>query len=217
MSSSLPAKLTQLTAADLPQATEVLTNAFLQDPLMGFFFGSDLNIRREGIRAVLGITCRIRIELGEPLVGIEVDGRLAAVACLVPPGKRDWAASLEAAWEEFVGSIGQEAAARLGRYGALHERHDMTEPHYYLVALGVHPDFKGQGFGGRLMEYCISLSEADPKSIGLALDTENTVNLSFYQHYGLKVKASELLDELQVFFLFRPNREIASLVPTPRS
>lgn len=203
--------------SDLPEATEVLAAAFLQDPLMDFIFGADLNVRRAGVRAMLGTTCRIRLELGEPLVGIESNGRLAAVACIASPSKQPWPASLEAAWEEFEGLIGQEAAARLGRYGALHERHDMTEPHHYLVALGVHPDFKGEGFGGKLMDHAVSLAEADPDSIGLCLDTENTVNLSFYQHFGLKVKASEWLDDLQVFFLFRPNETIAALVPTPRS
>jgi ribosomal protein S18 acetylase RimI-like enzyme len=217
VSSTLPTNLIQLTASDLPNAMEVLSAAFLQDPLMSFIFGWDPETRRAGIRALLEMTCRIRLELQESLVGIESGGRLAAVACIAHPEKRPWPASLEAAWEEFEDVIGHDAAARLGRYGGLHERHDMTEPHHYLVALGVHPDFKGQGFGSKLVDYATSLAEADPESIGLCLDTGNTVNLSFYQRHGLKVKASEWLDDLQIFFLFRPNEQIAALIPTPRS
>jgi ribosomal protein S18 acetylase RimI-like enzyme len=102
-------------------------------------------------------------------------------------------------------TIGGAAAERMERYGELHARHGMDTQHIYLIDVGVHPQFKGQGHGSRLMGHVIGLSEAHPDSIGVALDTANPANLAYYQGFGFGVKASDWLKSAQLCFMFRAN------------
>jgi GNAT superfamily N-acetyltransferase len=57
-----------------------------------------------------------------------------------------------------------------------------SEPHYYLVAFGVHPDRKGRGLGRQLLSH--GLAHADREGIPAYLETSNEANLGLYARFG---------------------------------
>lgn len=64
-----------------------------------------------------------------------------------------------------------------------------SEPHYYLVAFGVHPDRKGRGLGRQLLSH--GLADADRDRCPAYLETSNEANLGLYSRFGF-----EQVDEL---------------------
>jgi ribosomal protein S18 acetylase RimI-like enzyme len=61
----------------------------------------------------------------------------------------------------------------------------MAQPHWYLMMLGVHPDHQGQGLGSALIQPI--LHKADRDNIPCYLETSTERAARFYQRHGFKV------------------------------
>ena len=61
-------------------------------------------------------------------------------------------------------------------------------------------------WGISLMKEIHALSDGHPRSIGVALDTENAVNVPFYEHYGYAVVVKTELEGMDLWSLFRKNQ-----------
>jgi ribosomal protein S18 acetylase RimI-like enzyme len=85
------------------------------------------------------------------------------------------------------------------------ERHHPPEPHYYLMLLGVHPNFQRKGYARALLEALHARSEAHPTSIGVYLETANPQNVGLYKYFGYHVKARVNINGVENVIMFRPN------------
>jgi ribosomal protein S18 acetylase RimI-like enzyme len=85
------------------------------------------------------------------------------------------------------------------------EQHHPSEPHYYLMLLGVHPNFQKKGYARALLEALHARSEAHPTSIGVYLETGNPQNVAFYKYFGYHIKAQVNINGVENFIMFRPN------------
>jgi ribosomal protein S18 acetylase RimI-like enzyme len=101
--------------------------------------------------------------------------------------------------------FGSGALKRFDRYEAAQKKHLKSEPHHYLVAIGVHPEYQGEGYGGELLRAAIDIAEADVDSAGIGLDTGSESNQKFYEKYGFELIATEPLDDKMMRLMFRPN------------
>jgi len=79
-------------------------------------------------------------------------------------------------------------------------------PHYYVYALGVRPEFQGQGLGARLMQPLLTL--ADARQVPVYLESANPRNLSFYQRLGFRIQRETRapLRGPRLWLLLRPPR-----------
>jgi ribosomal protein S18 acetylase RimI-like enzyme len=71
------------------------------------------------------------------------------------------------------------------RLGSNAERAHPTEPHWYLVVLGVRPSHQGHGHGSRLVT--AGLRDADRDGTAAHLETSEPANVAFYQRFGFTV------------------------------
>lgn len=85
------------------------------------------------------------------------------------------------------------------------ERHHPSEPHYYLMLLGVHPNFQKKGYARALLEALHARSEEHPPSIGVYLETAKEQNVAFYKYFGYPVKTQVNINGVENFIMFRPN------------
>lgn len=85
------------------------------------------------------------------------------------------------------------------------EQHHPPQPHYYLMLLGVHPDFIGRGYARALLEALHARSKAHPLSIGVYLETANPKNIDFYRYFGYQLKTQVKIKGIETFIMFRPN------------
>jgi GNAT superfamily N-acetyltransferase len=60
-----------------------------------------------------------------------------------------------------------------------------SQPHWYILILGVHPDHQGKGIGGQLLNQV--LQRADDERVAIYLESSNPKNLDFYRKYGFEV------------------------------
>jgi GNAT superfamily N-acetyltransferase len=190
----------------LDEAADVFAHAFEDYPLMHYFLADSGEDYGRQAREAFRITCEIRMVLGDSVKGIlDEEGRLVAVACINHPEKKEWPASLEQSYAAFEKRMPAQAIERLNQYVELGTRHDLEQPHFYLVAIGVRPDAQGQGYGRALLDEVHRMSEAHPFSTGVGLDTETPINVPLYEHCGYGVTARDRLGDVDIWFMFRPN------------
>ena len=199
-------RVVPIPADRLDEVVGVLSRAFVASPLVRFLAGEDVTADDPRMREWWRFSCAVRTHLDWPLLGIKSGDRLVAVMGLSLPGEPQWPSSLRDAYQRLLDVLGPASAARLDEYGPAAESHRITEPHHYLGFIGVEPTEQGRGHSRPLMEEALRISEADPQSIGIGLDTDTESNVELYEHFGYRV--TEVLDVLgqPVWCMFRRNR-----------
>jgi ribosomal protein S18 acetylase RimI-like enzyme len=205
---SVPGRVFRVQAAHAEEAAESLAQAFLNEPATLFFFPPEEGNRLEKLRALFGWGMEYRTKLDIPALGIFAnDGqRIAGAATLRIPRMPDDMGLAEELWQRLAPVFGSHAPERFHHYEEAQKRHLHPEPHHYLVAIGVHPDFQGQGYGGALLRACIALAEDDDSSAGLGLDTGSDSNQALYEHFGFSLVGTEMLGATKARFMFRPSK-----------
>jgi ribosomal protein S18 acetylase RimI-like enzyme len=169
------------------RASEVLTNAFLDDPLYATIF-PDRAERQQSLRWLWQALINYTLVYGEIYTTPELDG----VACWLLPGNTQ-----QTLWRVLRTGMGFvravlkfEAGSRslflkVMNYVEKEHQRLMQQPHWYLWALGVQPDSQGQGIGGRLIQPVLERSAEE--GLPCYLETQKEGNVAFYQKHGFEV------------------------------
>jgi len=187
------------------EAVELLVLAFADDPGYRHFTAATGEKMRRRMRVWFREGVAMQEAAGQPVLGILPGGRLAAVAVVQEPGAHfPWPAKLR--WLLAVAiKVSPVTTWRTFRNLTATARHHPATPHYYLPVLGVHPDYRGQGYGGALLEALHARSEANAVSTGVCLETENPNNVALYKHFGYRVTHRFNVGGLGVTVMFRPD------------
>jgi len=200
------AKYTEIFHTSLDVAVEVLALAFENAPLIRYLLPHQGSMYYSQIREFFRFTCETRLDLGWPLIGTLSNTQLTGVACISVPENKDWPTSLVKKYEKLMSFIGTESVSRLERFSNLSNHYTLRQPHYYLSAIGIHPNFQGRGFGRVLLDTVHEMSELHPASTGVYLETANPVNVPFYEHFGYHLVSKDKLDDIvDLWYMFRPN------------
>ena len=196
-----------ITTAESADAADVLAAAFLNEPATDFFFPPSEGNKLEKLKTLFEWAMEYRVRLDIPALAVfaETERRIAGAATLKIPKMPDDMGLAEELWGDMSSVFGSGALERFDRYEAAQKKHLKNEPHHYLVAIGVHPDFQGQGYGGALLKAAIDMAEADHDSTGIGLDTGSESNQKFYEKYAFELIATEPLDDKLMRLMFRPN------------
>jgi ribosomal protein S18 acetylase RimI-like enzyme len=197
--------LHRLTREQKPEAVSVLISAFHDYPVMCYALkdisGTDYDRR---LRAIIEFYCEARFAKDRPVFGIRENDLLVAVTLIDETSLKPWA-ELESELNRLKAAIGERAYRRLELYEAITGRSEPSEPHYFVGMIGVRPDHHGKGYGRILLNEAKKMSEADPRSIGVCLSTEDKENVKFYQHCGYHIIAeADIANELHSWCMFLP-------------
>ena len=168
---------------DLPRLAQVLSRAFLDDPVARWSCRPD-RLRPKVLERVFGL--RLRQLFGHH--EIWTSDRLASAAVWAPPER----------WKTTVSddiALGW-ALARNPRLtlrtplvirGLLEVEatHPGAPPHWYLAVLGTDPPAQGQGLASEMIRPI--LQECDRDGVGAYLESSNERNLDFYARHGFRV------------------------------
>lgn len=178
------------TRRDLPEIAAVLAEAFLDDPAMTWLLPDDDGRKR---RLRLFFATELRHEMLRH-GGVEVaraGDRLVGAAVWLPPGR--WRPGVRlASLPGLVRAFGR----RLGTASVMaraQARAHPAEPHWYLSAIGVHPDAQGSGVGGTLLRSRLERCAAEGSPA--YLESSKTVNVPLYEHFGFEVTGALVLPE----------------------
>lgn len=194
----------RLSRQEKEQAVDILASAFFDYPVMRYILKDSDQLYGDHLEALLGLFCETRLTREWPLLGVEAESKLVAIAGVNEPIIKPWPQQLQTIYEELKNTIGSQAIMRLEHYD--HIAHEPESPHYYLGIIAVHPDSQGQGYARKLIDEIQRMSESEPVSTGVSLSTENPQNVSIYEHMGFEVFAkSQVFDDLYTWGLFRAN------------
>ncbi len=156
---------------------EILADAFAADPV-GKWICPDPEYPRWCWPVIVPFL------LARDEVYITGDG-LGAVMWIPPGAKLDIKPGLAVLWV-YWRRFGLGAIGRLLRLMTGMEKHHPKDPHYYLFAIGVRSEAKGQGVGSALLKPV--LNECDRCKVSAYLENSNPLNLPFYQRHGFEVR-----------------------------
>lgn len=144
------------------------------------------------------------IEVNQPILGLTKDEHLIGIAILEEPGISLPVGSQIKYFSQVVLRINPLITWRLLRNIQILASYQSSDAHH-LTFLGIHPQFQRQGYGRILLEKIHSISDNYPEYRGIYLETGNSNNVSFYQHFGYHVNAQIKLGKIETFIMFRPN------------
>lgn len=183
---------TLLLPAAIDEAGAVQGRAFFDDPVFEFVF-PDSSTRRDRLPWLM----RIGIALGARFGHVHTTpGEMLGHAVWLPPGNTH-VSDDRLAGVGFVDPEQQMGAQALGRFGTFMEQaattHErlLSEPHWYLLILGIDPPQQGRGLGGALMQP--TLRRADADRLPCYLETAKERNLAFYRRHGFEVADEQVL------------------------
>jgi GNAT superfamily N-acetyltransferase len=180
----------RLAAGDADAAGRVLGSAFVDDPLMRYYFEGDRE-RALPVRATMTLAVQLTLRHGTALRA-DCGGELAGVALLLPPAVPDFPlADVVAAVLRTPRLWRPRALRRHFGVSASVEAHRPRTPCWVLLSLGVAPARQRRGHGAWLLERVLeSLAPWD----AVCLETDNDRNLPFYARLGFAVTAEYLAD-----------------------
>lgn len=168
------------TIDDADFVAAVLADAFLNDPVMSWAF-PDMSARRRLLEANFGYLAEhAYLEHGRCRVSNN------AAALWLPAGVRlgieFWYEHRRPYVEALDGEVG-----RLSAIGKAAAKHQPSDPHRYLLAIGVRRDVQGKGEGTAMLAE--SLADADSDHEGAYLEATSAQSRDLYQCHGFEVLA----------------------------
>ncbi len=206
-------KTTHLHQADAQQFDAAQVDEMAQLLAIAFENGSGLsqicNAQGEELRRRLRFLFRAGFALQEaanqPILSITENKQITGVAVIQEP-ESHFPLGAKIQWLLQVSlNVSPPVAWHLWQNLRILERYHPPEPHYYLVFLGVHPNFQGRGYARTLLNAVHARSEAHPLSTGVYLETANPKNVAFYKYFGYHLKTQVNIKGVENFILFRPN------------
>lgn len=197
--------------ADLDRLSLVMDGAFRHRPLSDFVCPRPR--QADGLmipfyRAVLRVSLAHHdvIQIGDPAHGVAIwEGPDA------PPAPGDaWDAS--GLWEA-VAAIGGDAPERCATlFAHLREAQQRLRPAraWYLVGIGVDPEWQGRGFGRGLVRWGLERAAAD--GVPAYLETNEARNVAFYERDGFRVREHEVFGDRHFPIWHMQTGDDASLV-----
>lgn len=170
------------TDADVPALADALADAFVDDPVMMWLFGTDEARTRRRLQRFFRVESRRHLR--HPHVFTTSD--TAGAACWDPPDcwrsrPRDYL-PLVPLMTVALGLRARQAMRGLGRIEAVHER---FPSHFYLSLLGTRSARQGEGIGSALLQPV--LEHCDTHAIGAYLESSKQANVPFYERHGFGV------------------------------
>ncbi|NES20531.1 MAG: GNAT family N-acetyltransferase [Symploca sp. SIO3E6] len=186
---SLP-DIVRLKSSDFASASEHLSAAFTQDPLISYFLPEDTAAKQKAFQHL----SRAFLNFAQPYNQIYTTANdPKGVAIWLPPEALQ--ITLLQLWQAVTSGLIispfymrwtriKDFLALLNTQIQMHEKLS-PEPHWYLGMLGVSPKCQGQGIGGMLLQPV--LEKSDRTKMPCYLETTTPSAVRFYQRHGFEV------------------------------
>jgi len=190
-----------LRTRDLPAAAALLASGMRDNPLHLAVFGGDSGRRERRLVRLFGALLPLVHSKGL-LLGVRVDGALAGVLGMMPPGacRPSWSEKLRFAMR-FAPDFQLRGTWRAWRWLRRWERSDPDEPHWHLGPLTVRTDHRRRGIARHLMMHACDLMDAQGQAAWL--ETDLAQNVDFYASLGFNVMHTEPVLGVSNWFMMR--------------
>ncbi len=177
-------KLTSLSSNQLKLASEVLSNAFREDPVFSKLIPNDKE-RHKTLFKIFKFQIKYCLKHGVVLSTSNLKG----ISLWFPPKN-----AFISIWKSIKsGSLSLIFKIKWKNLHILRKNDDfcedlhkklVTTPHWYLSTIGIDPKHQGKGIGRRMLSFMINQIARDHKTI--FLETNSKRNVIFYKHFGFR-------------------------------
>jgi GNAT superfamily N-acetyltransferase len=185
-------EVVSLEATQDSEAAEVLGRAFVNDPPLRAMLRhvTDPAERSRILGVVFGVALARQRAHRQPVFGIVREGKVVAVAISEGVGHRSNRTPPHVAISmlaRMIAAAGLSGTLRAMRLSWQMSRKHPSEPHLYLSVLGVDPDYQGQHYGIRLLNYLTWWVGGHPEWSGIYLETATQANVRYYARAGYRL------------------------------
>jgi ribosomal protein S18 acetylase RimI-like enzyme len=167
---------------DIPALADVLTRAFLDDPIACWAFPPE-QLRPAALHRFQETRIRQLIRHEE----VWTSDDLASAALWAPPGH--WRSSVRELAELVPCFMRARLFARMPMvtlgWENLERGHPRRPPHFFLAVLGTDPAAQGRGLGSAVLQGV--LEQCDRDGIAAFLESSKHSNIAFYARHGFRV------------------------------
>ena len=195
-----------LGSADVPQAVSVLSEVFLEYPLMRFVLGSG-QYYPDHLQRLLRFFVMSKLRHDDVLLGVRGADGLDAVAMASYPEEGPGPSEFSRIPDETWAALGDEARGRYESFRTAAGGVNTDTPHMHLSMFGVRGAAQGRGYEELLMSAVQELSVFTATSTGVTVRTELESSLSFYESHGFGVVGTaNIASGLTTWGLYRGDR-----------
>jgi GNAT superfamily N-acetyltransferase len=169
----------RITAQQTQVAVNILTTAFLDDPMWSFILPERAS-RLQALPPIFELFIKDGIQRGEVLLALQ--------------GVIVWYPSNVVVFDDAFGAVhdeitsiaihfgGIETTERLEKISQQSQRQTPTISHHEIFWIAVLPEYQGRGVGSQLLKTV--LDQADTENITCYVVSSNLCNSTFYQRHG---------------------------------
>jgi GNAT superfamily N-acetyltransferase len=195
----------------VPEAVNVLCDAFHDYPVMRFIIGEDAEYDDKLTRLVTMFVSARALRKSPVLGALDSSGDIVGVATVSIPDEGPTPPEFTVLRDEVWQRLGLAAQRRYDRYGEICMRFEPQNPHHHLNMLGVGRSHTGQGLARPLLEAVHDLCRKHPGSQGVSLSTELPDNVRLYEYFQYRVIGNALVTgELETWVLYWSRPEEAA-------
>lgn len=202
-------RITKLSKSDKAQFVALISSAFSRDPLFLHLFGDpehSLMARRKAI-AFVSFMFDKSFLLHEEIWGLFENEDLLGAYIVERPNLSKLQSIgggllLAGRLAPLFFQLSPTTLRLLNSYMRVTRSTVPQWAHHYLIMIGVTPESQGKGVGKALLNHLLNTAHADQHSLGVALDTENEVNVNIYRRFGFAVSRETKFNDLPVYCMF---------------
>ena len=184
-------RVSRMLGGDVDAVGAVLGRAFVDDPLMRYYFAGDRD-RSTPVRKTMTLATELTLRYGTAW-RLDCGDGLAGAALLLPPEVRDF--PLGAVLAAVVRTPALWRPRSLRRHFGVSASIDAHRPAFacwVLLSLGIAPERQHRGHGAWLLERIL---ESLPAASAVCLETDNERNLPLYLRHGFAVTSEFVADD----------------------
>lgn len=186
-----------------PDAVDIFTNAFIEDPLHVFVF-PDAQARKRITKLIYELVIyHIVPGMNLSFIGIFENDILAGVLTYTTPQSKIWSEELDNAVLKMREKANYEMVNAIGEFSSITLNHRPKEPHYYLNDLAVAKEFRRKGYAKALMEFAENECSRNPFTGITALDTTNPDNVRLYEKFGYYVNTEYDFHVIKCYSMYK--------------
>ena len=186
--------LHQLTSPEVSSTAKMIARAFAEDPLFSLFYYS-LADQKKYEHLFYEFLLKFGLISGEVYAS---SPSLEGVIIWLKEGEQashTWDV-LRSGMLSIWNKIDVDSVLKYTQFTSqIHQKH-VQEPHWYLQLLAVDPVYQHQGIGKKLM--LPMLRQCDTDTLCCYLETQNQVNVNYYQEFGFRVVETTVLPDTHV-------------------